>query len=189
MSSTSNKDSMVLLIAGPAASGKTSMAQFIASLDGWKLVSEDDVWDEIGHPPDELREDADQIVVHERVHRKILEHLADGMNVVLEFILFHNPPEPLFQYQKFFLENQIRFETRVLRPALDCLVQRAIERGRESDCSGIEMFRQNATHQLACISNVNAEWVVDNSVQSLAASFEHNFRSIVQTRDAAQKIV
>jgi len=48
----------VLLIAGPAGSGKTSMGQRVAKVDGWYHLPEDRVWDELPREPHTARTDA-----------------------------------------------------------------------------------------------------------------------------------
>lgn len=182
---------MVLLIAGPAGSGKTSVAQKIGAAEGWAYISEDDVWNEIGHAPHQLRQDHEQIIVHERVQDKLLQQLHKGKSVALEFILFHKPPQPLFDYQSFLADHGIPFETRILRPSLEALVQRAIQRGREMDLNQAERFKANAQHQLEYISAINPAWIVDSSTDSFEVSFErpsHRWQSRAAGRLARRKI-
>lgn len=171
---------LVLLLAGPSGSGKTTVAGNIASVQGWRHISEDDVWKEIGHPPDQPRDDHEQVVVHDRVHELILQSLGDGKSVVVEFILFHKPPTPLFQYQAFLTDNGIPFATRVLRPSLETILQRAIQRGRPRDLEDLERFKQDALHQLDCVSYLDAESLIDTSAESLEASFDRHFRALVE---------
>jgi adenylate kinase family enzyme len=179
---------MVLLIAGPAGSGKTSIAQKIGATEGWAHISEDDTWNEIGHPPGELRQEHEQVIVHERVHDKLLQQLGNGNSVVLEFILFHNPPQPLFDYQSFLTGHGIPFETRILRPSLEAIVHRAKKRGREADLNQAESFRANTIHQLGCVSAVDPAWIVDDSGDSFEVSFERHFRRILIKGLAQEKI-
>lgn len=171
---------LVLLIAGPAASGKSSAAERAGAHEGWAHISEDDVWNEIGHPPEELRTDSDQLVVHARVHQKLLQHLKAGRSVALEFILFHNPPWPLHHYRQFLVEQGVPTETRIIRPTMAQLVERAKRRGRQSDLVQIELFKANAQHQLACLASVDPNWVVDSSPSSFDEFFERNFRRLVE---------
>lgn len=171
---------MVLLITGPAGSGKTSLAETISTVEGWYKISEDEVWDEIGHPPHQLRHDWEQTKVHELVHSKIIEQLRQFKSVVVEFILFHNPPQTLFDYQNFLANNKIPFATKVLRPSLETLVQRAIQRGRKTDLKYSKRFKTNAQHQLNCLLSVNTNWIVDNSDETLEEIFNKHFRAIVQ---------
>ncbi|MBY0552649.1 MAG: ATP-binding protein [Candidatus Obscuribacterales bacterium] len=169
---------LVLLIAGPAASGKSTAAARVGAMDGWCHLSEDDVWNELGH--EGLREDHEQVIVHDIVHSRLLQYLLEGKSVALEFILFHNPPQPLFDYQRFLAQYGIPCKSRILRPSLDALLRRALQRGRDDDVSGLEEFKRNAQHQLACISAVDPSWVVDTSEDDFEAAFETHFRSLAE---------
>ena len=171
---------MVLLIAGPAGSGKTTIASKIAGMEGWDHISEDDVWNEIGHPSNQPRNDNEQKLVHVRVHELILQSLQSGKSVVVEFILFHKPPKPLLDYQSFLAESGIPFETRVLRPSLETILLRAGQRGRETDLNDADCFKSNALHQLDCASSVDPGLVIDTSGDSLQVSFDKHFQTLVE---------
>ncbi|MBY0357445.1 MAG: hypothetical protein K2W82_05530 [Candidatus Obscuribacterales bacterium] len=75
------------------------------------------------------------------------------------------------------IENQamviqgIAFATRILRPSLETLIQRAIERGRDEGLNQPELFKANAQHPA---------WIVDNSSDSLEQIFEQHFCPLVR---------
>jgi len=64
-------------------------------------VSEDDYWVKIkeGHPWGELRTPEEQSAVQEEVVRRVVDLVTRRKNVVLEFILYEDPPRPLMNYQ------------------------------------------------------------------------------------------
>ena len=91
----------VLLLAGPGGAGKTSTAARIAWHPDWEQVSEDDYWVKIkeGHPWGELRTPEEERIVQDEVVRRVIEFVARKKNVVLEFILYEDPPHPLLNYR------------------------------------------------------------------------------------------
>src|SRR4030095_9733127 len=112
---------MVILLIGPAGSGKTSIGRQIAEHSRWVHVSEDDIWGEMGHPSHETRTEQGQQLVHARVHERICRSLDAGLNVVLEFLVYENPPIRLAEYQDFLWSRGVPFVTRVLRPSVECI--------------------------------------------------------------------
>jgi uridine kinase len=91
----------VIIIAGPAGSGKTTTALRIAQNNNWSVISEDEFWVEIkkGHPEGEMRTPEEESIIQKKTLDKVLAMLASGSNVVLEFILYQNPPTPIIFYQ------------------------------------------------------------------------------------------
>ena len=69
---------MVILLIGPSESGKTTLARRIAKNHHWIHISEDDLWIEIGHPSDKLRDDAGQVEVHSKGSNKSTKLLASN---------------------------------------------------------------------------------------------------------------
>ena len=160
------KDSKVILITGPAGSGKTSLAERIAQNENWIHVSEDLHWVEIkkGHPAGELRTREEQRIVQPAVLLQIKELLARGNHVVLEFINYENPPGPLLYYYEELQKAHADILVRVLRPAEWVIMERKKMRGREED-QDYEQELKNTRHQLACLesSYIKTEWLIDNS--------------------------
>jgi adenylate kinase family enzyme len=173
----------VVLLTGPAGSGKTSLGARIAASPGWKHLSEDDYWVKIkeGHPAGELRTSEEQSVVQAEVVRDLLSTLRGGNRVVLEFILYEDPPRPVLAYQKALSEREIPFMTRILRPTLDELLVRIRTRGRVQE-SDIASMRSNAERQMACLASplIRSDWLIDPTGDSLQETYAKHFKQIVE---------
>jgi adenylate kinase family enzyme len=173
----------VVLLTGPAGSGKTSLGARIAASPGWKHLSEDDYWGRIksGRPVRELRTSEEQAIVQAQVMRDLLLTLTAGNRVVLEFILYEAPPQPLLTYQKALSDRQIPFMTSILRPTVDELLVRIQSRGREQECD-ISSMRSNAEHQLACLASplIQSKWLIDPTGDSLQETYAKHFKQIVE---------
>ena len=158
--------SKVILITGPAGSGKTRLAERIAQNENWIHVSEDDHWVEIkkGHPAGEFRTSEEQRIVQPAVLLQIKELLSRGNSVVLEFINYENPPGPLMYYYEELQKAHQDILVRVLCPTEWVIMERKKMRGREED-QNYEQELQNTRHQVACLesSYIKKEWMIDNS--------------------------
>lgn len=188
------KDSKVILITGPAGSGKTLLAERIAQNENWIYVSEDLHWVEIkkGHPAGESRTPEEQRIVQPAVLLQIKELLAKGNHVVLEFINYENPPGPLIYYYEELQKDHRNILVRVLRPTEFVVMERKKKRGREND-QNYEEELKNAKHQLACLesSYIKNEWMIDNSNMTLEEvytnyilGFIHQSESLAQRKNA-----
>ena len=138
----------VILIAGPAGSGKTSTAARIAEHPDWIHVSEDDHWNEVkaGQPPHALRTGEEEKIVQKRVVSQLTDILGTGKKPVLEFILYDDPPDPLLSYQKELTDRDIRYVTRILKPDVEEILRRIDERRRDEE--GPEELRRHAENQV-----------------------------------------
>src|SRR4051812_15624593 len=102
---------MVLLLVGPAGSGKTTIAQRIAQNDGWIHISEDDFWVAMRRASNEPRDDAGQQVVHAKVRQLVDEAAQRNQNAVLEFLVYEDPPRRLVDYQRFLEQRAVPYVT------------------------------------------------------------------------------
>jgi adenylate kinase family enzyme len=173
----------VLLIAGPAGAGKTSMATLIGSKPGWVALSEDEFWGRLPRDPHLLRTDAEKAVIQTQVVTDTRVHLAHGLRVVIEFIIYEDPPQPIRFYADTLTNDGYAVAVRVLRPTLETLMQRQAQRGNDHDTVlSVEMRRNNAEHQLRCLHSqaIAPTWVVDASHQSIADSYATHFAQLVE---------
>ena len=173
----------VLLLAGPGGAGKTSTAARIAQHPDWEQVSEDDYWVKIkeGHPWGELRTPEEERVVQDEVVRRVIELVAGKKSVVLEFILYQDPPYPLLNYQNALTSRAIPFTTRILRPSANEVLRRMKMRGRQRDAD-LEKRRAQAVQQLGCLASpyIQQDWVVDTSDIPLEEVYATHFQAIVE---------
>ena len=177
------RKAQVLLLAGPGGAGKTSTAARIAQHPLWEHVSEDDYWVRIkeGHPWGELRTPTEQRIVQDEVGRRVIDLVMRHMNVVLEFILYEDPPHPLLNYQHVLTSRDIPFTTRILRPSADAVLQRMKMRGRARDAD-LEKRRAQAQHQLRCLAStyIQHDWLIDTSDLSLEEVYARHFQTLVE---------
>lgn len=169
----------VIIIAGPAGSGKTTTAWRIAQNTNWSVISEDEFWVEIkkGHPEGELRTPEEESIIQRKTLDKVISKLASGSNVVLEFILYQNPPTPIIFYQTELEHRNIEVVIRVLKPTEGIIWNRKQKRGRSWDKDEITQ-REYAKQQLSCLESeyIKEEWVIDNSVYDIDSVYETHFR-------------
>lgn len=172
----------VILLTGPSGAGKTSTAERIAQHPDWEQVSEDGYWVEIkeGHPW-ERRTLEEERIVQDKVMRRVIELVAGKRNVVLEFLLYEDPPHPLLNYQSGLTSQGIPFTTRILSPSADEVLRRMKMRGRRREAD-VEKRRAQAEHQLRCLASpyIQHDWVIDTSDIALEEVYARHFQAIVE---------
>ena len=176
----------VLLVAGPGGAGKTSTATRIARHPDWECVSEDDYWVKIkeGRPWGELRTPEEQRIVQREVVRQVIDLVKRKKNVVLEFILYEDPPHPLMNYQSGLASRDIPLVIRILRPTVDEVLRRMKTRGRARDAD-LDKRRVQAEQQIHCLASpyIQDDWVIDTSGVPLEEVYTRHFQAIVEGRE------
>ena len=81
----------VILIAGPAGAGKTTMAKRIGNEPGWVALSEDEFWNRLPREPHTFRTDVEKAIVQgmvgngtltKEVYHKVKKPFADTLYVL-----------------------------------------------------------------------------------------------------------
>lgn len=177
------KDRKAILITGPAGSGKTSLAERIAQNENWIHISEDLYWVEIkkGHPVGESRTPEEQRIVQPAVVLQMRALLSKGNSVVLEFINYENPPQPLLYYYEELGKVPCTILVKVLRPSEKIIMARKKIRNRAND-QDYEQGLKNARRQLACIASsaIKDEWIIDNSEMTVEEAYAKCFLAFVE---------
>ncbi|MEY2847160.1 MAG: hypothetical protein RL076_2706 [Chloroflexota bacterium] len=165
----------VILITGPAGAGKTTLATYIGQQPGWTMYSEDAYWARLPRDPHLLRTDAEKALIQAQVVVDATVAVRSGSNVVIEFILYEDPPQPLLFYQQALALPGVVMRIGVLRPPLATIMARQAQRGNDHDTQlSEEMRRANAEHQLRCLQShaINPAWIIDNSALSAEAVWQ-----------------
>ncbi|MBI5285139.1 MAG: AAA family ATPase [Chloroflexi bacterium] len=159
----------MLLITGPAGSGKSTVARRVSEELGWECISEDAYWVRNGWGAG-LRSAEYEQVVQAQVGKDLLAVSGErGRSAVLEFILYKDPPNPLTAYQELLSNSLVAFNTVVLKPSVDEILRRIQERGRPNDLRALELRRPEAEHQVQCLEtkHIDPGWVIDSTGLSI----------------------
>jgi adenylate kinase family enzyme len=176
------REQKVILIAAPGGAGKTSTAARIAQVDSWTHISEDRVWDELPRDPHTPRTDEEKTIVQARTVAYVQAQLAKGNSVVLEFIVYENPPQPIIFYQSELEKIGVPVHVRVLRPSLDEILLRQGVRANNHDTEvDLAARKANAEHQIRCLSSeyIKPDWIIDTSRAPLEAVYQRYFAYLV----------
>jgi adenylate kinase family enzyme len=162
----------VLLITGPLGSGKSTLARYIAERLDWKCISEDAYW--VRHSWSGTRTEEQERIVQAEVTKDLISAVRGGHHVVLEFILYKEPPNPLASYQGELVGEGISFETLVLRPSsLNEIMKRLKQRGRPNDLAKLEERRREMEHQVTILQSASIQpaFVVDPADMTVEAIY------------------
>lgn len=176
------KQGKVILISGPARSGKTTMASLIAKNEHWVMISEDEAWAKMkeGHPLGESRTPEEEKIVQAVTLDKIVTEVAKDKNVVLEFILYLNPPTPVIFYREELLAKNIEVVTRLLKASETEIWHRKVKRGYEWDKDEARQKRY-VNQQLSCLSAayLDEKWLIDNTHQDAETVYREHFAQFI----------
>ena len=172
----------VILIAGPAGAGKTTMAKRIGNEHGWIALSEDEFWNRLPREPHTFRTDIEKAIVQGMVADAAIEHLERGERVAIEFIVYEDPPQPIQFYASILAEAGYQVVVRVLRPSVAALLERQAKRGNAHDMEvSVDIRRGFAEQQVRCLNSqgIEAAWVIDSSELSIDDVYGTHFAPLV----------
>jgi adenylate kinase family enzyme len=173
----------VILIAGPAGAGKTTMAKRIGNEPGWVALSEDEFWDRLPREPHTFRTDVEKAIVQGMVADAAIELLERGERVAIEFIVYEDPPQPIQFYATMLAEAGYQVAVRVLRPSVAALLDRQAKRGNSHDTEvSVDIRRGFAEQQVRCLSSqaIEAKWVIDASELSVDDVYATYFAHLIE---------
>jgi len=172
----------VILIAGPAGAGKTTMAKRIGNEPGWVALSEDEFWDRLPREPHTFRTDVEKAIVQGMVADAAIELLERGERVAIEFIVYEDPPQPIQFYATLLAEAGYQVAVRVLRPSVAALLDRQARRGNSHDTEvSVDIRRGFAEQQVRCLNSqaIDAKWVIDASELSVDELYAMHFAPLL----------
>ncbi len=172
----------VILIAGPAGAGKTTMAKRIGNAPGWVALSEDEFWDRLPREPHTFRTDVEKAIVQGMVADAAIELLERGERVAIEFIVYEDPPQPIQFYATLLAEAGYQVAVRVLRPSVAALLDRQAKRGNSHDTEvSVDIRRGFAEQQVRCLNSqaIDATWVIDASELSVDELYAMHFAPLL----------
>ena len=172
----------VILIAGPAGAGKTTMAKRIGNEPGWVALSEDEFWNRLPREPHTFRTDVEKAIVQGMVADAAIEHLERGERVAIEFIVYEDPPQPIQFYATILARAGYQVAVRVLRPSVAALLERQAKRGNAHDMEvSIDIRRGFAERQVRCLNSqaIETAWVIDSSELSIDDVYGTHFAPLL----------
>lgn len=173
----------VILIAGPAGAGKTTMAKRIGNEPGWVALSEDEFWNRLPREPHTFRTDVEKAIVQGMVADAAIELLERGERVAIEFIVYEDPPQPIQFYATILAEAGYQVAVRVLRPSVAALLDRQAKRGNSHDTEvSVDIRRGFAEQQVRCLNSqaIEATWVIDASELSVDELYAMHFAPLIE---------
>jgi adenylate kinase family enzyme len=172
----------VILIAGPAGAGKTTMAKRIGNEPGWVALSEDEFWNRLPREPHTFRTDVEKAIVQGMVADAAIELLERGERVAIEFIVYEDPPQPIQFYATILAEAGYQVAVRVLRPSVAALLDRQAKRGNSHDTEvSVDIRRGFAEQQVRCLNSqaIDVTWVIDASELNVDELYAMHFAPLL----------
>ena len=167
----------LILITGPCASGKTSLAEYISGELGYVRVSEDMYWGELTKDRvdyDGHRTADEEILIRDQVISDVSALLLGGRDIALEFLMYHNPPLPLMTYIEAFAGIAAEIKIAVLNPTADATFARKVTRGRENELdTSLDGEVTNIINWRKCLNtpHIDPKWVIDNADLTIPETF------------------
>jgi len=172
----------VILIAGPAGAGKTTIAKRIGNEPGWVALSEDEFWNRLPREPHTFRTDVEKAIVQGMVADAAIELLERGERVAIEFIVYEDPPQPVQFYATILAAAGYQVAVRVLRPSVAALLDRQAKRGNSHDTEvSVDIRRGFAEQQVRCLNSqaIDVTWVIDASELSVDELYAMHFAPLL----------
>ena len=172
----------VILIAGPAGAGKTTMAKRIGNEPGWVALSEDEFWNRLPREPHTFRTAVEKAIVQGMVADAAIELLERGERVAIEFIVYEDPPQPIQFYATILTEAGYQVAVRVLRPSVAALLDRQAKRGNSHDTEvSVDIRRGFAEQQVRCLNSqaIDVTWVIDASELNVDELYAMHFAPLL----------
>ena len=162
-----------VLLTGPAASGKSTLAQYLVQQLEWEALSEDDYWVRNGWGAGR-RSPEQESVVQQQVLGDLLAVCRSGRCVVLEFILYSVPPNPLSAYEEALTDHAVGFDVIALRPSVGEILRRMQVRGRLRDLNDLPRRRRETEHQVRLLESdaMRTRKVIDTTHLSAADTYQ-----------------
>ena len=163
------------------------MGRRVAEYPGWYHLPEDKVWDELPRQAHTPRTDEEKAVVQARALGYIEAQLKDGKSVVVDFIVYEDPPQPILFYREALSKLGVPVHIKVLRPSVDELIRRQALRANAHDTEVAESDRRTyAENQVRCLSSMHIDpsWVVDPTGLSIEDVYQRAFSALVERRQA-----
>jgi len=119
----------------------------------------------------------------------VQSELRKGQSVVLEFIVYDNPPQPIIFYRDELAKlneqakPKLSLHIRVLRPSLEEILARQAGRANDHDRElPLAVRKANAEQQLFCLNSefIQPDWIVDSSGLPVEEVFASHFAQIVK---------
>ena len=163
----SRQFNQVLMIVGPAGSGKTTLSDRVAHRLGWQHFEEDSYWLKNGWR-NERRTVEREKIVQQHVLADIQKVCKQNKSAVLELLLYKDLPNSLTVYIDFLNKNLVPYHVIALKPTPEEILDRIKKRGRKSDVSNLDASRKSIESQLTCLdADYIKSWVIDSTSMSV----------------------